>query len=197
MAIDNVSTSETGHPGKRALALTMIGLGLMLAGGAALAMLIMGAVKANPVSEYKLVIPAVVKYAAPEIAVQDLQGNPVSLAALRGKVVLVNNWATWCPPCKAEMPVLQAYYEDYKDQGFLIIAIDAGEASVDVTRYVDENELTFPVWVDPGETALRAFRETYLPSSYVIDAQGQVRLYWSGVVSREMLDKWLTPLLEE
>lgn len=191
------ASEKTGPSGKHVLALILMGLGLLLVGGGALAALIMGAVKADPAAAYESTIPAVVKYTAPEIAVQDLQGNPVSLAALRGKVVLVNNWATWCPPCKAEMPVLQAYYDDYKDQDFLIVAIDSGDTQDDVAQYVNKNGLSFPVWIDPGETALRAFRETALPSSYVVDAQGQVRLYWTGVVSREMLDKWLTPLLEE
>ena len=198
MSMVEYSSSEKQPTGKQAIALTLIGLGLLLAGGVAIMLLISGAAKANPASsQYKSAVPAVVLYDAPEVAVQDLLGNPVSLSALRGKWVLVNHWATWCPPCKAEMPVLQDYHDDYKNQNFLIVAIDAGETSEQVAGFVKANQLTFPVWVDPDEKALRAFRETYLPSSYVIDPTGQVRLYWTGSVSREMLDKWLTPLLEE
>jgi peroxiredoxin len=124
-------------------------------------------------------------------------GNPVSLSQFSGQVMLVNNWAIWCPPCKAEMPVLQTYYDDHKERGFTIIAIEAGEPVADVQAFTKQYGLTFPVWPDPSTKALVAFRNSSLPSSYVIDRSGQVRYTWTGAISRDMLEKYVTPLMEE
>ncbi len=142
-------------------------------------------------------IPAAVNYPAPELTLSDLQGNPSSLTDYLGQVVLVNNWATWCPPCKAEMPALQAYYQTHAAQGFVILGIEAGEPADEVTAFVKQYGLTFPVWLDPKGLALKAFRNFSLPSSYVIDRDGVVRLAWSGAISREMLEKYVTPLVEK
>ena len=136
-------------------------------------------------------------YAAPEFTVKDLQGNAVALLETRGKVVLVNNWATWCPPCKAEMPALQAYFDQHAGQDFTLVAISSGETAEVVADFVREYGLTFPVWVDEEQKAAVAFRNLGLPSSYVIDRDGTVRLAWNGAISLENLEKFVTPLLED
>jgi cytochrome c biogenesis protein CcmG, thiol:disulfide interchange protein DsbE len=138
-----------------------------------------------------------VSYPAPELSLTDLEGKPVSLQDLQGTVVLVNNWATWCPPCKAEMPTLQAYFEEHRKKGFTIVAIDAGDPVAEIVEFVQEYGLTFPVWPDASMKSIAAFRNPGLPSSYVIDRGGTVRLAWAGAVSREMLEKYVTPLLKE
>ena len=74
-------------------------------------------------------MPYPVEYAAPELSLQNINGKTESLAEYRGKVVLVNNWATWCPPCKAEMPTLVAYHNEHTADGFTVIAIEAGKYS--------------------------------------------------------------------
>ncbi len=76
------------------------------------------------------------------------------------------------------------------------MAVDAGDAVADVSAFVESMGLSFPVWLDPQLAALAAFRYTGLPSSYVIDREGVVRLAWTGAISREMLDRHLTPLLD-
>lgn len=142
-------------------------------------------------------IPVQVEFPAPNLKLSDLDGKPVSLDDYRGQIVLVNNWATWCPPCKAEMPSLQAYYDSHRHDGFTIVAIDAGDSAAAVQAFVRDYGLTFPVWSDPEMEALDAFRNKSLPSSYVIDGSGTVRLAWTGAISREMLEKHVTPLLED
>ena len=182
------------------LALALMGTGLLILGGVALALLpgLMGgeAQATLALDDYLTAVPAVVDFRAPELELTDLDGRPVSLEDYRGQWVLVNHWATWCPPCKAEMPVLQAYFEAYHDRGFTIVAIEAGEPVAQVAEYVAASGLTFTVWPDSQQRAMAAFGEQHLPASYVINPNGQVKLYWTGGISRAMLEKYITPLLE-
>jgi len=143
------------------------------------------------------VTPSEVNFPAPELTLNDLDGNVVALADHLGSTVLVNNWATWCPPCKAEMPTLQRYYTTHATDGFILLAIEAGEPLPEVKEFVDSYQLTFTVLLDANNLALRAFRNDSLPSSYVIDRAGVVRLAWTGPISLEMLEKYVTPILEE
>jgi peroxiredoxin len=139
-----------------------------------------------------------VDYAAPKLTLSDLDGVERSLADYRGQVVLVNLWATWCPPCKAEMPTLKAYYEVYAADGFVTIAINDGDPAEAVTAFVQEYGLTFPVWLDPTyEATERAFKTRNLPSSFVIDREGNIRLRWVGEIDRATLEKYVTPLILE
>jgi len=143
-------------------------------------------------------VPAQVNYPAPELTLTDLEGVTRSLADYRGQVVLVNLWATWCEPCKKEMPTLAAYYNKHADAGFTVIAINDGDPQADVLQFVKEYQLTFPVWLDPTYIATeQAFKTIGLPSSYVIDRDGTVRLMWAGGISRRMLDKHVTPFITE
>ena len=142
-------------------------------------------------------VPAEVEYAAPELILEDLAGNNVSLKDYLGRVVLVNLWATWCPPCKDEMPTLQAFYEKYKSKGFVLVAIDQEESREVVQPFVEELGLTFPVWLDLDWLAQKEFNTSNLPSSYVIDREGQVRLMWIGGISKKNLEKYVPDIITE
>lgn len=191
-----MATGATPKSHASTIALTMIGAGLLILGVAALEML-PGLKSGAGSSEEITAVPSAVNYPAPQVNLSDLQGNLVSLSDSLGKVVLINQWATWCPPCKAEMPTLQAYYEAHQDKDFTIIAIDEGEPEGTVERFVEEYGLTFPVWQDPQQKSLQIFGYDGLPSSYVVDREGNVRLVWFGAINREMLEKHVTPLIEE
>lgn len=147
--------------------------------------------------DYPSAIPVPVDFPAPEVNLTDINGQPVSLKDYRGQVVLVNNWAIWCPPCRAEMPVLQDYFRDHQKQNFTVIGIESGQESEDVQYHINLYKLTFPVWLDFQQASLRAFQNNSLPNSYVIDQDGQVRLAWTGAINRVMLEKHVTPLLED
>ncbi|MFO8037136.1 MAG: TlpA disulfide reductase family protein [Anaerolineales bacterium] len=141
--------------------------------------------------------PARINRSAPELTLDTLDGEQISFRDLQGKVVLVNNWATWCPPCKAEMPELNAYYQDRKDQGFLVVAIEAGSPRSDVEAFVEREGIDFTVLLDPGSKALKSFQNASLPNSYVIDRQGSLRLTWTGAINQATLERYINPLLEE
>jgi len=190
----NASTRIYYKNKTRALALALVGTGLRTLG--ILGFFLLPRPYAAD-SDTSSAIPVDVDYPAPGLNLSDLSGNPVALTDHLGQVVLVNNWATWCPPCKAEMPTLQSYFEQHQDQGFTIIAIDAGDPSLEVADFVKSYGLTFPIWLDPTLKATAAFRNPGLPSSYVIDRRGTVRLAWAGAVSQQILEKYVTPILEE
>ncbi len=143
-------------------------------------------------------VPVMVQYAAPQISLSDLGGAVHALADYRGQVVLVNLWATWCPPCQAEMPLLQKYYEKHRQDGFTVLAIEDGEPAADVKSFVTQYALTFPVLLDPQHEATdHAFNTANLPSSYVVSRNGWVKLAWYGAISQANLEKYVTPLIGE
>jgi len=143
-------------------------------------------------------VPVQMNYSAPELTITDTEGISRSLADYIGQVVLVNLWATWCPPCKEEMPALQAFYEKYRDDGFTIIAVNDGDPTSDVLQFIEDYNLTFPVWLDPTYIATEdAFRTLNLPSSYIIDREGTVRLQWVGGITRKTLEKFVAPLIKD
>ena len=104
---------------------------------------------------------------------RDLSGTKWDLRSLRGKVVLVNFWATWCPPCRKELPDLEALYERFGSRGLVVLAI-SDEDSAKVAPFVAEHKLTYPVLLDPGRKVNEAFQIDGIPKSFVYDRQGNL-----------------------
>jgi thiol-disulfide isomerase/thioredoxin len=175
------------------ISMMMIGLGLLATG----AMFLMLLKERDASTQDFSAVPAEVNFPAPELNLVDLSGKQVSLNDYRGNVVLVNLWATWCPPCREEMPTLQKFYEKYREDGFVLIAIDQEEPLELVQSFVNEFSLTFPVWLDEEYEAERKFNTMNLPSSYVIDRSGVVRLMWIGGISKKNLEKFVPNLILE
>ena len=144
-------------------------------------------------------IPVAVDFPAPDLHLTALDGRKIALSDFRGHVVLVNNWATWCPPCRDEMPTLETYYRAHADEGLVLIAIAAHEYPFEIQDFLKKRNLhlSFIVAPDPQEQAMTAFHQTHLPASYVIDREGTVRLMWVGAISGKMLERYVTPLLEK
>ena len=179
----------------RVIALMMVGFGF-LALGISFFMTQRDSASYDSTTEFSTV-PAKVDFPAPELTLTTLAGNEASLSDYRGSVVLVNLWATWCPPCTEEMPTLKAFYEKYHSQGFELIAIDQGETLEAVVPFVKEFALPFPVWLDTGSQAGIVFKTMNLPSSYVIDRDGQVRLMWIGGISKRNLEKYVPDIIKQ
>ena len=108
-----------------------------------------------------------------DFTLTDLQGKSWTLGELHGKVVLVNFWATWCPPCRKEMPDLDALYKRFKDQGLVILAIDDEDASK-VKPFLTERPVTYPILLDPGRKANDLFHIDGIPKSFVYDRKGKL-----------------------
>jgi len=188
-----INMTETSP--RQSLPLLFLGLGLALILAALYSLLVLQ--KNSSQTDFSTV-PAQVNFAAPELTLTDSKGVTHSLADYHGQVVLVNLWATWCPPCKEEMPTLQTFYNKHVDQGFTIVAVNDGDPAADVLQFVKDYQLSFPVWIDPTYIATnQAFKTANLPSSYVIDRNGTVRLMWVGGISRKMLDKYVPAIISE
>jgi peroxiredoxin len=180
-------------PSRKTWSLLLLSLGLTLIGSSVFFVL-----RNIPAQKDPVTVPVQVSFPAPELALTDTQGNSHRLADYLGQVVLVNLWATWCPPCKEEMPTLQSYYDKYRTNGFVIIAVNDGDSTADVLQFVRDYGLTFPVWLDPTYIATeQAFKTLNLPSSFVIDRDGTTRLMWVGGISRTNLERHVTPLILE
>ena len=108
-----------------------------------------------------------------DFTLADLQGKAWHLRDLRGQVVLVNFWATWCPPCRKEMPDLDALYNKFKDQGFVVLAISDEEAAK-VSPFIDGRKISYPVLLDPGRKANAAFIVEGIPKSILYDRSGKM-----------------------
>jgi len=109
----------------------------------------------------------------PKFTLQDLAGKKWSFSDLRGKVVVVNFWATWCPPCRKEMPDLETLYERFESKGFVVLAI-SDEDAAKVAPFIHERGITFPVLLDPGRKVNKAFIVEGIPHSFVYDRDGKL-----------------------
>jgi peroxiredoxin len=108
-----------------------------------------------------------------DFTLTDLQGKAWRLHDLHGKVVLVNFWATWCPPCRKEMPDLEALYSKFKDEGFVVLAISDEEAAK-VTPFIAERKISYPVLLDPGRKVNDLFKVEGIPKSFVYNREGKL-----------------------
>ncbi len=121
---------------------------------------------------------------APDYHAQTLGGQPASLADLRGKVVLLNGWATWCIPCQREVPALQRLYSARRTEGLEIIGVNVDVSGADdrVREFMATYGMTYPVWRDPGDVYSGVFRAYGLPASYLIGRDGILRWHQVGEV---------------
>jgi peroxiredoxin len=135
------------------------------------------------IGEIRSAKPVDVGYVAPNFTLPDLEGREVSLSDYRGKVVFLNIWATWCPPCRDEMPSMQKMYEALKGDRFEILAvsIDAGEARV-VRKFMEELKLTFPALHDRNSQVYKLYRATGVPETFIIDHKGIIAARYIGAL---------------
>jgi peroxiredoxin len=114
-------------------------------------------------------------FAAPDFTLESIDGQTVRLSDLRGQAVLINFWATWCPPCRAEMPAIQQAYDRYRDQGFTVLAVNLQESDAQVRAFADQFSLTFPILMDRSGSVSAQYRVRALPSTFFVDRAGVIR----------------------
>jgi len=124
-----------------------------------------------------------------------LDGAATSPAAYHGRVVLINLWATWCPPCRAEMPDLQRLYARYGSLGFVVLGIDQGESATRAGAFARALGIRYPILLDPMQRYGAAYTAAGLPTTIVLDRAGIVRSAFDGPLSYSQMTAAITPLL--
>jgi cytochrome c biogenesis protein CcmG/thiol:disulfide interchange protein DsbE len=137
-------------------------------------------------------------FPAPDFTLETLDGRAVTLSDLRGQVLLINFWASWCPPCREEMPAIQQVYERYRGQDFVVLAVNLQEQDAQVTAFSDRLELTFPVLMDRDGSVFDRYRVMALPSTFFVDRAGVIQeLAVGGPLSRAFIESQVVPLLAQ
>ena len=133
---------------------------------------------------------------APAYQATTMTGTPISLADMKGKPVLMNVWATWCGPCRKEIPDLRAIHEAYKDRGLEVvgISVDADGSDDAIRDFLKEFRMDYTIWRDPNETVQATFRMAGVPTTFLIDKQGVLR--WRSTGALEPGDSSLTRAIE-
>lgn len=133
---------------------------------------------------------------APDFQLPDLNGQVVSLSGLRGKPVLINFWATWCPDCVEEMPYLQQIYDEWTDRGLVLLTIDIGESPATIKEFMLKYNLTMPVLLDARESVAQRYNITGIPTTFLIDKDGVIRAKIIGAFpSTEAIEKELSKIM--
>ena len=135
-------------------------------------------------------------FLAPDFELKTTTGETVKLSDLRGQAVLVNLWATWCPPCRAEMKSIEKVYNEYKDQGLVVLAVNMTyqDDPLAVMPFVTEQGLTFPILLDETRDMAKAYQLRSLPSSYFINRDGKIN---EVVIGGPMAEALLRTRVEE
>jgi thiol-disulfide isomerase/thioredoxin len=131
-----------------------------------------------------------------DFQLKNMNGQVVSLSGLRGKAVMLNFWATWCGPCRSEMPLLQQVYETWKDRGLEVLEIDIQEKSAVVQKYMTNNKLTLPTLLDLDGKVSKTYGITAIPATYFIDKDGVIRQVVRGAFpNRELIENQLSKII--
>lgn len=110
-----------------------------------------------------------------DFTAESINGSTVSLSSFKGKPVLINFWATWCPPCRGEMPIIQQIQDEYTPQGLQILEVNDAESLQNVKSFITENHYSFPVLLDPNGAIGQRYGVMYIPTSFFIDKNGIIR----------------------
>ncbi len=144
-------------------------------------------------------IPAPQKgFLAPDFTLADPQGTEYHLASLRGKAVIVNLWATWCPPCRAEMPAIQQYYEQYRQQGLVVLGVNATaqDYPLNIVPFVQQYDLSFPILLDETGAVSKSYQLRSLPSTFFINRGGSIaEIVIGGPMSGAILETYIKEIL--
>jgi peroxiredoxin len=139
--------------------------------------------------------PAEVGQGAPDFSLENAAGGQSQLSDYRGQVVLLNFWATWCVPCRAEMPEIESTYLAHRERGFRVLAINVQENEAEVRAFFDELGLSFPALLDREASVARLYLARALPSSFLVDRQGVVRYVRVGPLTGPTLEEQVAKLL--
>ena len=133
---------------------------------------------------------------APDFTLTDLEGNSVTLSDFRGKVVFINFWATWCPPCRAEMPDMEAIYQEYKSKDVVVIGVDLLEDENEVRQYVQQGGFSWTFVIDTTGAVATNYGITAIPTSLFLDKEGVIRAVSIGAMTKRAMESKLAEAMK-
>lgn len=125
-----------------------------------------------------------------DFTLEDLNGDKVSLSQLKGKKIFLNFWATWCPPCKGEMPDMEKLYQEIKGSELVILAVNVGEEKETVEAFISKNNYSFPVLLDSSGDVSKLYHVSGIPTSYFIDTEGYLDYGITGGITLEKMKEY-------
>ncbi len=135
-------------------------------------------------------------FLAPDFELRTLEGSTIRLSDLRGRPVVINFWATWCPPCRTEMPAFVREYERYRDRGLVVLAVNQAEQPETVAAFRDAFQLTFPILLDPYMEVSEQYEIRFLPTTFFVNADGVISDMVTGGMSEAAVRARFQRLME-
>ena len=132
---------------------------------------------------------------APNFTLQQMDGTKASLADYQGKVIILNFWGTYCPPCVREMPLIQRYYDQYKDQGLVVLGVNENDPLVTAKAFVRQYSLTFPILLDKS-TVAKLYGATAYPTTFFIARDGSIKAIKIGEMDEAFMSETVASLLK-
>ena len=133
---------------------------------------------------------------APDFTLIDLESNSVTLSDFRGKAVFINFWATWCPPCRAEMPEIEAIYQEYKSKDVVVIGVDLYEAENEVRQYVQQGGYSWIFVIDTTGEVTKNYAITAIPTSFFLDKEGVIQAMNVGAMTKRAMESKLAEAMK-
>ena len=133
---------------------------------------------------------------APDFTLIDLEGNSVTLSDFRGKVIFINFWASWCPPCRAEMPEIEAVYQEYKSKDVVFIGIDLLETENEVRQLVEEGGFSWTFVIDTTDEVGMNYGITVIPTTFFVDKKGIIRAVNIGAMTKRMIESQIAEIMK-
>ncbi|MFJ7825621.1 thiol-disulfide oxidoreductase ResA [Psychrobacillus sp. NPDC096623] len=132
---------------------------------------------------------------APDFALVDMNGEKHQLSDYKGQGVFLNFWGTWCKPCEREFPLMDKQYQDYKDKGLEILAVNIGESDFAVQKFIDRKGLSFPVLIDNNKSVMETYKINPLPTTLLINPEGKIEKVITGEMSEEMIKEYMEQII--
>lgn len=132
---------------------------------------------------------------APDFALVDMNGEKHRLSDYKGQGVFLNFWGTWCKPCEREFPLMDKQYQEYKDQGLEILAVNIGESNFVVQKFIDRKGLSFPVLIDNNKSVMETYNINPLPTTLLINPEGKIEKVITGEMSEEMIKEYMEQII--
>lgn len=132
---------------------------------------------------------------APDFVLTDMNGERHQLSEYKGQGVFLNFWGTWCKPCEREFPLMDKQYQEVKDQGLQILAVNIGESNFAVQKFIDRLDLTFPVLIDRNKSVMETYNINPLPTTFLVNPEGKIEKIITGEMSEESIKQYMEQIM--